>query len=242
MADIKDLLNKLQQKNKVTPKGLANFPKLDTPDTKFNAMGDFKTGVRLDGEDAQTLKATIDGLFDAAFEVVKGALLEDKAAKLAEDGSVLLLKDGKPQKDKNGKLKVLETADRPYKEVLDDDGNETGEIVFNFKTAASYKDKKTGRVINRKVTVVDAANKPVTKTVFGGSEIRVNFDLSPFYTAIGVGVSLRMNGVRVITLRTGGRDAASMFGDAEDGYTDDGVSQEAEQVEAVTADDGGDGL
>lgn len=215
------------------PAGIAVFPKLDTPDTKFNAMGVFKTGVRLEGEVAQKVKADIDALIEQAYAATKAHLIEAGEAK-EKDGDVLLLKDGKPQKDKNGKLKVLEYADRAYKEELDDEGNETGAIVFNTKTNATYKDK-TGKVVNRKVPVVDAKVKPMHKAVWGGSKIIVNVDLSPFFTAVGVGVSLRLNAVQVLELRSGGRDVTSMF-EEQEGYEESQQDSVDSQQAGASAD------
>jgi len=203
------------------PAGVAVFPKLDVPDMKFakNGIGSYKTGVRLEGDVAAKVKADIDTLITETYEAAKKFLLESGEAK-EKDGQVLLLKNGKPQKDGDGKLKQLEYASRAYKEELDDDGAETGAIVFNTKTTESYLDK-AGKVIKRKVTVVDAKRHPLTKSVWGGSKIIINADLVPFYTAIGLGASLRLNGVQVLELRSGGRDANSMFGD-EEGYEDEG--------------------
>ena len=49
-------------------RGIAVFPKLDTPDTKFNAMGHYKTGVKVEGEEAVEIKGKIDAMIDAAFD------------------------------------------------------------------------------------------------------------------------------------------------------------------------------
>jgi hypothetical protein len=233
MADAKqEYLPKAETNVRI--RGAAVFPKLTTPDTKFNAMGSFKTGVRVEGEAAATLKGKIDAAIDAAFEAAAVELLRTGEGR-EKDGEILLLKDGKPQKSSDGKsLKVLTRTDRPYKEELNDEGEETGAIVFNTKTSASYKDKKTGRVINKKVTIVDAKKQKVTKEVWGGSLIVANVDIKAFHTNIGVGVSLRLNGVQVIELRSGGRTADAMF-DEEEGYTDDGQSPEAPQVEGGDA-------
>lgn len=211
------------------PAGIAVFPKLETPDTKFNAMGVFKTGVRLSGAEAQKVRDDIDALIAESFKATAEHLIaEGKAKKQGDD--IVLLKDGKPEK-KDGKLKTLQYADRAYKEELDEEGNETGDIVFNTKTTATYKDK-AGKVQNRKVTVVDAKLKPMSKSVWGGSKIVVNADLSPFYTAVGVGVSLRLNAVQVLELRSGGRDVSSMF-DAQEGYE---AGADEQQSEAPAAD------
>jgi hypothetical protein len=106
----------------------------------------------------------------------------------------------------------------------DDEGNETGEVAFTFKRKASGVNKKTGKPWVAKVPLYDAAGKPVDRTkvqVWGGSEIKVAFELNPFYTdLVGAGVSLRLVGVQIIKLVSGGeRTAESMGFSAEDGYT-----------------------
>ena len=44
----------------VTPKGRARWPKLNDPERKFNAKGEYMVELALEGEEAQTFKDSID--------------------------------------------------------------------------------------------------------------------------------------------------------------------------------------
>jgi hypothetical protein len=54
-----------------TPRGIASYPKLLKPDTKFNAEGVYKTGLILDEEAAQPLIEQIEEVFTEEFGAKK---------------------------------------------------------------------------------------------------------------------------------------------------------------------------
>jgi hypothetical protein len=120
----------------------------------------------------------------------------------------------------------------PYKESVDDEGDPTGDYEFNFKSAASFTDSKTGKVIPRTLKIFDAKKKEITGNVaiFGGSIIKVAYMVSPYYIAAqdAVGVKLLMNAVQVIELNSGaaGGTADSYGFDEEDGYTGEESTEE----------------
>lgn len=186
-----------------TPKGVAVFPYFNTPDTKFDkdgSGGHYKTGLRLSKDAAQPLIDQIDQLMQESSE---------EAAK--------------EPKNKIAKGKKPKQADPPYKFEVDNDGNETGFVVINFKAKAMGK-RKDGTTYPRNLFVCDAAGKPIdTKKVriYGGSEIKVGFIPAKFYTAaVGAGVTLYLEGVQVIALKTGGSHSASSLGfEAEEGFS-----------------------
>ena len=184
-----------QQSNKkeikITPAGVALYPKLNEPDTKFKAEGQYSVKLRLSAEDAQELIEEIDSLADAAFEEA--------------------LAEAKNEREK----KKIKRADPAYSAEEDEDGNETGNFLFNFKMAASGVSKKTGKEWTRTCPVFDAKRKPIdlkTVQIGGGSVVKVAYVLSPFSTAIGVGVSLRLEAVQVLELHEWGNKDASAFG------------------------------
>lgn len=202
-----------------SPKGIAKFPKLNTPDTKFKAEGEYSVKLLVDKAEAQPLIDKIEAEITKTFDETKAALV----------------KDGKA-----AKAKGLKMADKPYRDDLDDEGNETGKVSFTFKSKASYvKDEVTHKL--NPPSLFDAAGKPITgkrPDVWGGSVLRCSGELIPFATAIGVGCSLRLNAVQIIELRTGGDRSASDFGfEAEEGYTAEDAAPEA-AAEDTTDDDG----
>lgn len=190
-----------------TPRGVAVFPKLATPDTKFNPEGDYKITVRLPLDVAEPMINAIDEMRSAAMAAAKKNLDKVKAAK-------------------------LKLADLPCKKTIDKEGNETGEYEFSFKMKALVK-KSDGSTKTQKPIVVDAKKKPCSADLWGGSEVIVNYAMAPFYVpALGVGVSLRLRGVQVLKMVQGGANADAMFG-VEEGY--EGSDEAPAQAEADDA-------
>ena len=178
----------------ISPAGTAQYPRLTTPDTKFKADGEYKVTLVLPGAEAAPLIDLIDKAMD---ESLTKARMEN------------------PKKAKS----IKAATDKPYKAVTDDEGNDTGDVKFNFKMAAKVTSKKTGQSWEQKPALVDAKlNKLVNPKIGGGSKVKVKFELYLFYTAlVGAGVSLRMLAVQVLDLVEYSRNDAAGF-DSEDGY------------------------
>lgn len=207
MADKKPPLIKV-----MTKKGIARFPALTKADTKFNPDGEYKVGVILTQEDAQPI-------IDKATAEAEKIMAETKEA-LQE--SVKTLKGEKLVKAKKA-LAELSMGDMPFKPVYDDDGNETGDVVLNFKMKAQRKDAKTGKVILMKPKLFDAGGKEIKGTIdiWGGSVIKVSGSLNPFYIpgTNTCGVGFRLAAVQVLELRSGGGGDATSYGfGKEEGY------------------------
>ena len=181
--------NKKQQI--VTPKATAVYPWLNTPDTKFNADGEYKVTLKIGSGEAAPLIEKIDG-----------AIAEYK------------------QEQANKDPKVGRYSDMPpYEEEVDDQGNLTGNVLFKFKQKAKIH-TKDGRTIDMKVALFDAQRTPTDVIVGGGSEIKVAATLWPYVlpTTKSVGVSLRPSAVQILTLvSAGGSKMADLF-DSEDGF------------------------
>ena len=175
----------------VTPAGTAIYPHLTQPDTKFNAMGEYKVSLAVDEAEAAPLIANIE-----------------QATKQAEK----LIPQGKRPK----------MAEPPYFNEVDDEGQDTGRIVFKFKMKAKI-NTKDGRTIEMSPKLFDSQGTLVNDvdSIWGGSTLRVSADLVPYYVATtGAGVSARLKAVQIIELKTGGGSNASSFGfEATEGYT-----------------------
>ena len=151
--------------------------------------------------------------------------------------------------------KKLKRADPSYSLEEDEDGNETGNIIFNFKRKATRIDKK-GNEKPVKLVLFDSVGRNVEQEgleLWGGSEIAVAFKLVPFYTAgVGVGVSHRIEAIQIIKAVAGGDNrSAEQFGfkkhegafigneaaddevedDAEETPDNDGIAEAAESAE-----------
>ena len=201
--EIKTMANKLEKFT--TPKGVAIYPKLSAPDTKFKPDGEFSCKLRLSQDDAQPLIDRIAEIHEANIKSLK----ESKKVKGA-----------------------VKEASPPYKGVVDDEGNETGEVEFNIKMNHNIK-TRDGKEFQLFPKLFDAKLNPIpfgTK-IYGGSEVKVAGFFNPFYTAmIGAGVSLRLDGVQVLKL-VQGNDAKSMGFAEENGYESAGNEAVEEQSE-----------
>jgi len=203
---------KRKQLDKVmTPKGIAKFPVLNIPDTKFNPEGDYKVGVILSAAEGGPLMARLAAAAQKAFDEAKAELTEKVATEKGE-------KKAKAKKA----LEELKLGDLPAKPVYDEEGNETGDLAFNFKMKATYKDKE-GVTKHRRPGLFDAKcdEFPKDLAIWGGSIVKVSGSINPFYMpgTNTAGCGLRLSGVQIITLNTsGGGSASSMGFGKEDGY------------------------
>ena len=187
-----------KERNKMytSPKGIAAYPWLTKPDTKFKQAGEFSIRLKVPAEEAAGLITAIEQAREANFAAVK-----------ADNPKVYVKK-----------------ADPPYRPELDDEGNETGNILFTFKQGAVIK-TKDGETIKVTIKIFDAKGRPIVGKIVGaGSTVKVAFQFNPFYTAqIGAGIGLRLKAVQVLDLiePQGGSAESYGFGQ-EDGYECDG--------------------
>lgn len=199
------------RENYTTPVGAAVYPHLHGPDTKFdpNGFGVYSTRVRFTGEAADEVVALLDAQYEKAYEEAVEEVMDKKGLK-----------------EKAARAKVKEGPE-PYKMELDEDGEETGAVIVNFKMKAGGT-RKDGSTWQRKPAIFDASGKPVPVglKIGSGSSIRVSTDINRWYIpALGAGVSLRLNAVQVIELQTWGDMSAEAAGfDAvEGGFSADSV-------------------
>lgn len=215
--------------NAILPRADAIYPKLNTPDTKFDADGVFETKLAFDLENAT------DGVIGKSNVTLKEILerahkLRDEFAEAKRDE--LAAGDGKQKK----KSKELEVRDIGEAE-LDDNGDETGRMILKAKMKASGTSQKDGKRWERKPKLFDAKGKDLGKnppSIYGGSVLKVAVQFVPYYTPKDneVGVSIRMEAVQVIELVSGGGRSASAYGfGAEDGYTGEDIDDTAGEVD-----------
>lgn len=225
----------------LTGKGIAKFPYLNAPDTKFNADGEFRIRLVIADDSNQQSGSTKGKSIKAMLEEAAQKKYEETKAQLEE--SFNTEKGEKKAKAKKA-LDALKVADLPIKPVYDDEGNETGEIELSFKMKHKRTDKKTQKTIEQFPKLFDAAGHefPRKTPIWGGSEVKVAAQVVPFYTAaVGAGASLRLSAVQIIKLNTsGGGDAGSYGFGSEEGYNvPDGMDDEPTTPAESSGDDGG---
>ena len=161
------------------------------------------------------------------------ALIDSTAAEaLAECVATLSSGDGKSK----ALAKSMETH-VPYTFAVDDDGDDTDDIVFKFKCAAGGTDKN-GKDWEKELPVFDSLGQPLKGEarkairLWGGSRISVAAQVMPF-AATGLkkaGVSLRLQAVQIIEAK-GGSENADVFGF---GVVEGGFKAESFAAHAVT--------
>lgn len=206
-----------------TPIGTAQYPNIVRPRAKYQREDDFKKGVIGSGE--YSTKLILKGA-DAASLIKK---IDTAAAFSLEQAK----KDAKNPKE----AKEFKLATPSYKAEVDDDGNETGNTVFNFKLPSTIK-SKTGDAIKLRPALFDAKGKPLTNpnlNVGGGSKVKVAFEMRPFAIKgpVGAGVSLQLKAVQIIDLVewNGQKDASGYGFDEEDGFDASAMPVDTETVE-----------
>jgi len=199
---LRGIMTTKQKLKLITEKGVAVYPRLDKPDTKFNKRGVFSTGLRLDISDpkVQEWMQTIE-------EVVTA---EAAAAKRTAKKGV-----------------TIETR-LPFKTEQDEDGVDTGFIVARFKLNASY--DKDGETVEMTPTIIDSRKGPYRGPQIGaGSELRIKHTVAEYTRTtddgnLEAGVTLYMNVVQVIKLVA---FVGNLTGfDEEEGYSSESFETE----------------
>ena len=129
--------------------------------------------------------------------------------------------------------KAKKLAPLPFENELDDQGNETGNVVIKCKVA-NKRSKRTGEVWDRKPALFDSKLTPISATVGGGSQLRLSCELYFWKSAnLGMGVMIQPLAVQVIKLVELGGVSADDFGfEEEDGFEGSAATTETDDGEA----------
>jgi hypothetical protein len=199
-----------------TPRGTFVWPKLNKPDTKWKAEGEYSVKHRVQPEQiTDALREKLEAVRDEFVETTKEGL-------------------------KGAKLKTLKVLDIPFNAELDrETGEETGAIIIHAKMTASGVSKKDKKPWARAPKLFDAKGTKLRAGVqiWGGSEGKLAVDAVPYYNAKdnAVGISFRLEAVQVLKLISGSDKDAGGYGfGEEEGYTD-------EQEETFPSDEANDG-
>lgn len=184
--------------------GTALWAKVMEPDTKFVPEGQYTIKVVMPVTEAAELCEQLDSY---------------ASQKLAE-----VVKE-------QPKLKAVLSTTPAYTTEYDDDGNDTGNVIFNCKLKA-VQVLRDGTKRVQKPFVCDSKVKPLNPdTLIGnGSKVIVKVQPNPYMMPATktVGVSLKMLGVQVIDLVEYGMPTTNLF-DEEDGYITQAVVKDDNQ-------------
>lgn len=201
----------------ISPKGVFMYPKLTTPDTKYKAEGEFSVKLLVPASEAQSLMDLTD------------VAAAESLAEAKENA-------GTPVKSKKWETKYL-----PYEIEEDDDGNETGNVLFKFSSKASGV-TKDGKPWKRKgVSLVDASGKPMRSVdVWGGTVGYIAFKFIKYAPTpqVGASVKFQLDAAQIVKLVQGGeRDGASFGFAAEEGFSVEDLPDDVEEEDVDTVDD-----
>lgn len=163
-----------------TPPLVASMVFLNEPSTKFKKEGEYSTKLTGTAEDFAELIEQAD------------KAIEIKLAQVIKE---------------NPKLKKLVKPVKPYKPEYDDEGDETGKLVVNFKRAA--KQEWEGKVKTNTVKLLDTDGKVVTDPIWSGSTLMARYFMTPYFSPKDneVGVSCKITHAVVVDLvSAGGND------------------------------------
>ena len=171
----------------------AVFPSLNEPNTKFSPV--YEVQMRFDpkSEDWKNFKKQILDIGSPLFEELGEGTLEKNASM--------------PWREET--IKDSETGEK----------KKTGMILVRFKKKAEYQSKRTGETVKTPVAVFDTAGNRVKGVpIWGGSTIQVAYRIIPWKTAMGHGLSLRLEQALIIELVTANQNQESVFGTDKEGY------------------------
>lgn len=187
-----------------SPRGVLIWPKLNVPDTKYKADGEYKTSLRIPV--ALFVSSGLKDLIDAEVE---------KAFVEATDDN------GKPVSPATRAKIKAKGPSYPYGPAFDKEGNELEDMVdLKFACGAGGVDRKTGETYSNKPKQFDAKGKPISVALNIGTEAKISFTCFPWATAaLGHGAALRPKAVQVLKLAERGGSDADYYGfEEEEGY------------------------
>lgn len=181
----------------MSPTGVAVWPKLGQPDTKFNPDGgDFTISVQLSAEEAAPLIEQ--------FEKYREAAVADYR------------KDGKIKQKARVKAGSL-----PIKPETDKEGAETGNFLFSAKMKHIVR-PRNGEPFKQRPKVFDSQGKLMPPDIGGGSRVKVAADIFPYLLSGAVGVTARLKAVQVLEFKASGQSFAGFgFSKENEGFVSD---------------------
>lgn len=207
-----------------TPAGIAKFPALNKPETKFAPEGVYKVDLLYPEDELE------EGTKLAAFVEQMEAKLEDFIQTKIENGDI-----------KKAKQKTLSR-----KPILGDDedkeGESTGQVYLRAKMKARV-EPKGKEPFEQKPDIFDTVNKkPIEHPpqIWGGSRLQLSLEPIPYYSPKDneAGISFRLRAVRILELVTSGSRGADGYGFDDDVDGDYEAPEDAAPFDKDDDDDG----
>ena len=170
--------NRNNEMQHVSPIGIAKYPYLVDPDTKFDERGTYKVDLIISPKEAAAIKSVATKLATAFKK-------EDAEANPARKKWGLHL---------------------PLLDDLNQDGDQTGQKVARFKQAASIR-TRDGRDINKSILLFDSQGNRISDVnPYSGTKMSVAYTMSAYANPTGktYGVTFRLIAAQIIELVEGG--------------------------------------
>ncbi len=200
---------KKKRERHLSPEGIAVYPRLNAADMKYKKEkgGEFSVKLRVPEAKAEATKKLILEATEASYKVTCA---------------------------QEEKTKLKRSVNIPFKDELDDQEKPTGYVLFTFKLPGQIKVRATGEIIKLKPQLFDRFGKQIEDEIWGGSTIKVSFEMRPYYTeGLGHGMSLQIAAVQVLKLVSRGQGTADQYGfEVEE---NEGDSPDAEEEETAGA-------
>ena len=226
-----------------TPKGVADYPKLNRPDTKFQKEGEYSVKLYMD-----PTKGPVKCEIQENGKPVKKMLSIEDFEKVLDTAFDEAVKNGRKATRAAGAKTKIEPGTKPYgwNDNFDDDGKllerteKDGPRLFyiNAKMKAAGISQKTNEPYEQKPTIFDCAKPPkditnVCPNIGSGSILIVGAQAVEFLHGKMAGLTIRLQAVQVVEIKAGSRDADSFGFDGEEGgFVDDGTAKPAEKAPA----------
>lgn len=195
-----------------TPKGLAQYPSIKTPDTKFNPEGDYKVNLVMeDDEKTNALVSKLEAILEDFYEN------DDNVKQVIAKGRKVVTQDIY-EKDEEGRI-VMKFKQKAV--ITKKDGSKIPVKIRQFDSKGKPIDVNIGRDSVIKVSfTANPYYMPSTRTC---------------------GLSLRLLAVQVISLNEFGDSSASSYGfEEEEGYNGEDPEDSSKSFEDIDGDVPGD--
>jgi hypothetical protein len=193
----------------VTPLGSAKWASIVTPNTRWNPDGKYEITVEFKPEQVVECRAYLEGILKEFVDVEKPKLNKAKQSAV--------------------------TVTNPFKDVVDADGELTGEVSLKGK---AYTTSRDGEPLT--VSIADSQGRVMPnfkKLVGNGSKVKVALYPKAYYIGSSntFGVSLTINSVQIVELVEYSRDGfkaeeGGFVADEADFITKESVSEEEAEV------------
>ena len=205
---------------KNTPKGIASYPWLNTPDIKFGTPGHYKCQLVLDPASDPEVDVFVAD-YNKFVEKAKADCVEQI------NEAIEAIPDNPKNKAKRKELLSLvdnieEEFKNPLSEQYDDEGELTGKLVLDCRSNAEWINPKDNMRVDLKPRAFDATGNLISEPpmVKGGSTLRLSINLSNYFMPSNkiCGIAKpKIKAYQIIKKSSGGGGGGG-FGAEEGGY------------------------